>query len=81
MTAWLIAVLERLPPWVWRIVVAVVALVLIGGAITALRVAPSPGTGAVEQAGPASSSAADRQASFASASCAAGARTGAAAGS
>jgi peptidoglycan/xylan/chitin deacetylase (PgdA/CDA1 family) len=46
MTAWLIAALERLPPRVRRIVVAVVALVLIGAAITALRIAPSPGTGA-----------------------------------
>jgi hypothetical protein len=46
MTAWLIAPLERLPPRVRRIVVAVVALVLIGAAITALRIAPSPGTGA-----------------------------------
>jgi hypothetical protein len=45
MTAWLIAVLERLTPRVRRIVVAVVALVLIGAAITALRIAPSPGTG------------------------------------
>jgi hypothetical protein len=46
MTAWLIAALERLPPRVRRIVVAVVALVLIGAAITALTIAPSPGTGA-----------------------------------
>jgi hypothetical protein len=46
MTAWLIAALERLPPRVRRIVVAMVALVLIGAAITALRIAPSPGTGA-----------------------------------
>jgi hypothetical protein len=45
MTAWLIAALDRLPPWLRRIVVAVVALVLIGAAVTALRVAPSPGTG------------------------------------
>jgi hypothetical protein len=44
MTAWLIAALERLPPRVRRIVVAVVALVLIGAAITALRIAPSLGT-------------------------------------
>jgi len=46
MNTWLIAALERLPPRVRRIVVAVVALVLIGAAITALRIAPSPGTGA-----------------------------------
>jgi hypothetical protein len=46
MTAWLISALERLPPRARRIVVAVVALVLIGAAITALRIAPSPGTGA-----------------------------------
>jgi hypothetical protein len=46
MTAWLIAALERLPPRVRRMVVAVVALVLIGAAITALTIAPSPGTGA-----------------------------------
>jgi hypothetical protein len=46
MTAWLIAALERLPPRVRRIVVAVVALVLIGATITALTIAPSPGTGA-----------------------------------
>jgi peptidoglycan/xylan/chitin deacetylase (PgdA/CDA1 family) len=46
MTAWLIAAIERLPPRVRRIVVAVVALVLIGAAITALTIAPTPGTGA-----------------------------------
>ena len=45
MTAWLISALERLPPWARRVVVVVVALALIGAAITALTVAPSPGTG------------------------------------
>jgi hypothetical protein len=45
MTAWLISVLERLPPWVRRVVVVVVALLLVGAAITALTIAPSPGTG------------------------------------
>jgi hypothetical protein len=44
MTAWLIAALERLPPRVRRIVVAVAALVLIVAAITALTIVPSPGT-------------------------------------
>ena len=46
MTAWLISALERLPPRARRVVVAVVALLLIGAAITALTIAPSPGTGA-----------------------------------
>jgi hypothetical protein len=46
MTAWLISALERLPPRARRLVVAVVALLLIGAAITALTIAPSPGTGA-----------------------------------
>jgi len=46
MTAWLIAAIERLPRRVRRIVVAVVALGLIGAAITALTIAPSPGTAA-----------------------------------
>jgi hypothetical protein len=45
MTAWLISALERLPPWARRVVVVVVALLLIGAAITALTIAPSPGTG------------------------------------
>ena len=42
MTAWLISALERLPPRARRVVV--VALVLIGAAITALTIAPQPGT-------------------------------------
>jgi hypothetical protein len=46
MSAWLISALERLPPRARRFVVAVVALVLIGAAITALTIAPSPGSGA-----------------------------------
>jgi hypothetical protein len=46
MTAWLIAALERLSARVRRIVLTVAALVLIGAGITALRIAPSPGTGA-----------------------------------
>ena len=50
MTAWLISALERLPPRARRVVV--VALVLIGAAITALTIAPSPGTG-VRRATPA----------------------------
>ena len=45
MTGWLISALERLPPWARRVVVVVVALLLIGVAITGLTVAPSPGTG------------------------------------
>ena len=52
MTAWLISALERLPPWARRVVVVVVALLLIGAAITALTIAPSPGTG-VRRATPA----------------------------
>jgi hypothetical protein len=52
MTAWLISALERLPPRARRVVVAVVALLLIGAAITALTIAPSPGTG-VRRATPA----------------------------
>jgi hypothetical protein len=44
MTAWLISALERLSPWARRVVVVVVALLLIGAAITALTIAPSPGT-------------------------------------
>jgi hypothetical protein len=46
MTAWLISALKRLPPRARRFVVAVVALLLIGAAITALTIAPSPRTGA-----------------------------------
>ena len=52
MTAWLISALERLPPRARRVVVVVVALLLIGAAITALTIAPSPGTG-VRRATPA----------------------------
>ena len=37
--------LERLPPWARRVVVVVVALLLVSAAITALTIAPSPGTG------------------------------------
>jgi hypothetical protein len=44
MTAWLLSALERLPPWARRVVVVVVALLLIGAAITALTIAPQPGT-------------------------------------
>jgi hypothetical protein len=52
MTAWLISALERLPPRARRVVVVVVALLLVGAAITALTIAPSPGTG-VRRATPA----------------------------
>jgi hypothetical protein len=46
MTPWLISALERLPPLARRGVIAVVALVLVGAAVTALTVAPSPGIAA-----------------------------------
>jgi hypothetical protein len=42
MTAWLISAVERLPSRVRRVVVAVAALLLIGAALTALTIAPSP---------------------------------------
>jgi hypothetical protein len=42
MTAWLISAVERLPPRVRRVVLAVAALLLIGAALTALTIAPSP---------------------------------------
>ena len=42
MIAWLISAVERLPPRVRRVVVAVAALLLIGAAIVALTIAPSP---------------------------------------
>ena len=45
MTAWLISAVERLPSRVRRVVVAVAALLLIGAALTALTIAPSPVSG------------------------------------
>jgi hypothetical protein len=44
MTAWLISALERLPQRARRVVVIVVALLLVGAAVTGLTIAPSPRT-------------------------------------
>jgi hypothetical protein len=52
MIAWLIPAVERLPPRVRRVVVAVAALLLIGAAIVALTIAPSP-VGGVRAGSPA----------------------------
>lgn len=52
MTAWLISALKRLSPRARRVVVVVMALLIIGAAITVLTIAPSSGTG-VRRATPA----------------------------
>jgi hypothetical protein len=52
MIAWLISAVERLPPRVRRVVVAVAALLLIGAATVALTIAPSP-VGGVRAGSPA----------------------------
>jgi hypothetical protein len=46
MTAWLLSALERVPPRARRVVVVVAALLVIGAAISALTIAPSPVGGA-----------------------------------
>jgi hypothetical protein len=61
MTAWLISAVERLPLRVRRVVVAVAALLLIGAAIAALTIVPSPASGV--RLGPPASRAPARQTS------------------
>ncbi len=45
MTAWLLSALDGVPPRARRVVVVMVALLLVGAAITVLTIAPSPRTG------------------------------------